>query len=55
MQEGEISVYMEGAPVQKYKAPDCYMMPAYTKVSVITHVKKVETCLLRIPEGGKRI
>jgi hypothetical protein len=52
LQNGTILVKTEGEADKTYSAPDCYMMPAYTKVSVISLVTKVESCLLRVPKGG---
>ena len=49
---GSITVLVEGSEPANYAAPDCYMMPAYTKVSVLTLETKDELALLRVPEGG---
>jgi hypothetical protein len=50
--EGNITVLTEGLQPKNYSAPACYMMPAYTKVTVLSLVTKVELCPLRIPKGG---
>jgi quercetin dioxygenase-like cupin family protein len=52
LEEGSILVKVQGQPDASYSAPDCYMMPAYTKLSVISITTKKEKCLLRIPHGG---
>jgi len=52
LESGKIMVLTDGEPEKMYQAPDCYMMPAYTKVSVISLETKVESCLLRVPKGG---
>jgi len=52
LEKGKIRVLTDGEPDKTYTAPDCYMMPAYTKVSVISLETKVENCLLRVPHGG---
>ena len=53
LESGSILVKTEGGADKTYQAPDCYMMPAYTKVSVISlEGGKVENCLLRVPKGG---
>jgi len=52
LEKGRIMVMTEGEEDKFYSAPDCYMMPAYTKVSVISLETKVENCLLRVPKGG---
>ena len=52
LDKGKILVKTEGEADKTYTAPDCYMMPAYTKVSVISLETKVEDCLLRVPKGG---
>lgn len=52
LEKGKILVMTQGQPDKYYQAPDCYMMPAYTKVTVISLETKVETCLLRVPKGG---
>lgn len=52
LESGKIMVMTEGEEDKFYSAPDCYMMPAYTKVSVISLETKVENCLLRVPKGG---
>lgn len=52
--EGKIMVKTEGLPDATYEAPDCYMIPAYTKASVISLTRgKVEDCLFRTPYGGR--
>ena len=54
LREGKIMVKTEGLPDATYEAPDCYMMPAYTKASVISLTGgKVEDCLFRTPYGGR--
>ena len=54
LREGKIMVKTEGLPDATYEAPDCYMMPAYTKASVISlKGGKVEDCLFRTPYGGR--
>lgn len=50
--EGSVEVWMEGQTPKIYTAPDCYMMPAYTKVCPLTLKKKKEYALLRVPKGG---
>lgn len=50
--EGTVEVWMEGAATKNYTAPDCYMMPAYTKVCPLTIKKKIEFAYLRIPQKG---
>jgi len=50
--EGNITVLTEGLQPKNYPAPACYMMPAYTKGTVLSLVTKVELCPLRIPKGG---
>jgi len=52
LEKGKIMVMTDGQEDRYYQAPDCYMMPAYTKVSVISIDEKVESCLLRVPHGG---
>ena len=49
---GKILVKTEGKADATYSAPDCYMMPAYTKVTAIILEAKVESCLFRVPHGG---
>ena len=50
--EGSVEVWMEGHETKTYSAPDCYMMPAYTKVCPLTLTKKREYALLRVPDHG---
>jgi len=52
LEYGKIMVLTDQEEPKTYQAPDCYMMPAYTKVSVISLETKVENCLLRVPKGG---
>ena len=49
---GRITVVTEGEEDKDYEAPDCYMMPAFTKVSVLTRDTKVEVGQMRVPKGG---
>lgn len=50
--KGKVLVKLEGSADKIYTAPDCYLMPAYTKMSVISLEDKVENCLFRVPDGG---
>lgn len=50
--KGKVLVKLEGSADKIYTAPDCYLMPAYTKMSVISLEDKVENCMFRVPDGG---
>jgi len=52
LEKGKITVYEEGSDPVNYTAPDCYLMHAFRKMSVLTLEDKVEICPFRVPDGG---